>query len=119
MKKEKPKVKATIKLITNIVESKKLMIVTADTNDGDYVDETNYVTEEIINSVKKVLAVIEKHDNHWSNGDMRDSGTMSKIEKKLSKKDHEAFLSVVPRGEHGIHTIVSVKIYTVIKEESL
>jgi hypothetical protein len=100
--------------------NKKVIIVTADYNDGDYDTRETSATPELIEIAKHVCSVIKK-DPAWGKNDMKDgyndpqrwvkSGDLTDIEV-------ETFDDMCPSGDQamGVHTIESVKIVEVLDE---
>lgn len=101
--------------------NKYLIIVKADTNDGDYITSKSYIDYNKIDQMKNICNVIKK-DSAWGSGDLLDDDNDPKRfinSGKLTKEDINFFNKFVPCGEYGIHTIESVDIYEINYEESL
>lgn len=100
---------------------KKYLIVTADTNDGDYVTDKSEITEEQILIIQNVCKVLKK-DPSWGTMDMEDRrNSPERFVKsgKLTQEEVDTMHEFCPSGEYGIHTIESVEIIEVINEVKL
>ena len=101
------------KKITKYIE------ITADTNDGDYVTERSIIVDKQIEALNSILPIIEEHNGKWptmGQGRPRDEYT----KEELSDKQISFLYDFVPSGgEDGVHTIESITILHVIKEEIL
>lgn len=106
---------------------KNLLIITADTNDADYVDSIQEIDNETLEEIIGILNKIKesgKKTNYgifWGKGEYCDLSFEVEYEDILTEDELEFFDSFVPWGEHGIHTITSVEVYKNIgdKEELL
>jgi hypothetical protein len=121
--------------------SKLFITIKADTNDADYVEDTTEIDPKYIPAIRAVAAAIKSfkpyttdpkgknkwtHDNNYPHGEcVRDDlGQLSArdyyVGKGLvSEEDFDIFDGFRPSAEYGIHTIESVKIREVVKEEKL
>ena len=107
--------------------SKFLMIITADTNDADYVKSENWVTEEDISEIKKVWEVVKdsvkvrgRGDyNWWTVASSRQKGPYERYKDILTTEQLDIFNEYVPHPEGGIHTVESIVIHEVIKTTKL
>jgi len=116
----------------------KFIIITADTNDGDYITERYKITDEQIAKIIPVVEAIKKikfepyivtKPGYWSHkqnsnyptGEMHRSDLGEKSAKDLygHLEGFELFNSFCPLGEYGIHTIVSVEIIQVAETINL
>lgn len=104
------------------------VIVKADTNDADYItnitkwDEDEYMAN--MPMLRKVCNAIKKNRGSWPNGEMSGGrrGTTSTLYLEtglLTAEEIEFFDEITPYGEHGIHTIESVKVVEIVSEEEL
>jgi predicted DNA-binding transcriptional regulator YafY len=112
---------------------KTLIIVEADTNDGDYVDRIKYLEdllhpEEPVASLETIIKVAKaikksKQRHNWLTSDYkRDTEKRpEELYKNVLTEDEIDWFSqeLTPYGEYGIHTIVSIKILHVESEENL
>lgn len=96
---------------------KKYIIVTADTNDGDYVTNKSLITDDELESIKPIIQEIKKNSGQYGRGE---AGYYFKSEEHYGHLDSfDLFDDFTPYGEHGIHTIESIEILEVINEEKL
>jgi hypothetical protein len=90
------------------------LVIEADTNDADYVTSTTPVSEMQIVAVKLFAEMIKacpKHYN-WANSEYTDSNEHPlEVYSELTEQAFEWFNDLLPYGEHGIHTIVSIEYY--------
>lgn len=117
--------------------------ITGDTNDADYVSQINQISPEDLELIKPVIEAIKNfepyqvdvpdpsypmkwtHCHNFSHGEyIRDdlgekSAYQYYTEKGITEEQFETFQEFVPRGEHGIHTIESIKLYEVSNVENL
>lgn len=120
---------------------KKIYIeIQADTNDGDYVSERTEIDTETLKKITPVVQAISdfkpynvktngidwNHSNNFPNGDCcrEDLGQLSAEEYYVGKKlveeeEFREFEELIPYGEYGIHTIVSVVLLHVEQEVQL
>lgn len=85
------------------------LVITADTNDADYVTATCKLTAEQIEELKPILEAVKLKRGKWETGDIGDS--TDEYKDLLTDKQIEWLDDLVPYGEHGIHTIESVVYY--------
>lgn len=117
----------------------KYIEIVADTNDADYVSSRSMITDKEIEQIMPVIEAIRnfkpykvdkvgydkkstwEHRHNWPNSDYirADLGekTTEELYGHLSGFQH--FEELVPYGENGIHTIASITILTVVKEEKI
>lgn len=100
--------------------------VTADTNDADYITNTQILNEDDLPTIKKVIKAIKDFDSKHQRGTgqynwyaRRRPGPREVYEDILTEEEIEIFEEYIPYGEDGIHTIESVEIYEVINKEKL
>lgn len=112
----------------NMKKNKKILIITADTNDADYVTSQNKVTDE---DIKKLMPMIEAIKNfkpyhgEWSPGKFCEHSHNFPYGEDLPRDDmgeksieelygdvpgFDLFQELVPFGEYGVHTIVKIEI---------
>lgn len=94
---------------------KKYIIITADTNDGDYIIEKNLIDDENIEIIKPIISEIIKNNGDFRCGDIGNSG----IDLYGEMNGYDIFYEYIPYGEHGIHTIESIEIIEVSNEYKL
>ena len=109
--------------------SKLLMIITADTNDADYVTSENWIDKDSLPVIKKVWKVVKNSvkqrgqgEYNWITGDLRssnDQGPYERYKDVLTQEELDIFSEYLPHGEYGIHTIESIVIHEVIKTINL
>jgi len=109
--------------------SKLLMIITADTNDADYITSEHWIKKEELPLIKKVWKVVKNSvkqrgqgDYNWITGDIassRDIGPYEKYKDVLTTEELDTFSEYLPHGEYGIHTIESIVIHEVVKSTNL
>ncbi len=123
---------------------KKYIIIQADTNDGDYVQSKNLITNEQLELIKPVIEAIKNfkpyesmtkgrgepqpwtHNSNYPWGECirEDLGQLSAEEyyvgiEGITSEQFEVFDNFVPYNEYGIHTIEKVEILEVTNEERL
>jgi hypothetical protein len=109
---------------------KKVVIIEADTNDGDYITRnielnntrkcSGKFTEELIHKVCGALK--DPRYRNWVTTEYISDNEQEPKEmykNKLTQDEIEIFNGEVPFGEHGIHTIVSVRILEITSDEEL
>lgn len=92
---------------------KKYIIITADTNDADYVTEVNEITDEQIKDIKPVIEAIKNAPNrhNYETQELVCDNGASKLYRHLD--GFKVFNEFVPYGDDnypGIHTIKSIQI---------
>lgn len=100
--------------------SKKYLLVTADTNDADYVTDVTEINNEDLIRVKKIFSMLPKKKRHnWPDHDDYQKGNIFDKYKKLTEEDFDFINGYIPHGEYGIHTIESVRVLEVISDETI
>lgn len=101
--------------------TKKYLVIVADTNDADYVETMNVVTDEQLQKLDLIIKAIKKcKDRHnWPNYDGADKSIEQLYEGILTEKQIEFFNDLCPTGEYGIHTIESIRLLEVISDKQL
>lgn len=113
-------------------DKKYLLLITADTNDADYVTSKHWIEPEKFNKFTPLIQAIKDFkpyagrtyswgaytcDHNWAIGEClrRDLGEKSpkEIYHDIDESIIEEFEELLPYGEYGIHTIESINIYTV------
>ena len=104
----------------------KIAIIKADFNDGDYVTEIITINDEEETFIRKVSAEISKigeYKENWLTSEYcHDKDIPPHIMYKDALTEDEILRfdeEFVPYGEHGVHTIKSIKIYEILSEEEL
>lgn len=116
---------------------KKYIIVTADTNDADYISEKSEISDEDLELIKPVIEQLkirrdklnEDRDKNWNEwrhnwetseyGRLGDASKMYVETKLLTQEQVDLFGEYVPYGEDGVHTIESIEIIEVVNETKL
>lgn len=114
---------------------KKYIIITADTNDGDYITEKSEITDEVIEAIKPIIEQFKirkkkleetKDWNNWRHnwetseyGRLGDPKKMYVDKGLLTQEQVDIFNEFVPHGENGIHTVESIEILVVQEEIKL
>lgn len=107
-----------------------LLIIKADTNDADYIESTNVISQEeldrfmpLINAIKKFKPYKSKGRTHYHNFPVgeccrEDMGEKSiqEIYSKINEDIVDEFNDMVPYSEYGTHTIQSIKLYEIVGE---
>lgn len=116
--------------------------ITADTNDADYVTEISSISDEDLAKIKPLIAAIKKfepyttksesgsrlldwtHSHNYPWGEYAPRTDLGEKEPREIYKgfDEEIFQileDLIPYGEHGIHTIISIEIAPTIKWKKL
>jgi hypothetical protein len=92
-----------------------LVIITADTNDADFVKEVHRnMSKEEVNRLIKLSSVVLDHGGHnWGTGKYMDDSDRPEVmyEGILTDNEIEFLNEHFPWGEYGIHTVYSVEIY--------
>ena len=114
------------------MSTKLYIVVKADTNDADYIEECKEISRENLDKIKPLLKAISEfkpysvgrwkhHHNFVTEDALRDDLGEKSPEELYSEylEELEIFKEYVPNDEYGIHTIESVKVLEVIKEENL
>jgi len=100
---------------------KKYVIITADTNDADYITEKTEVSDKTIELLKPIAEAIKncKKRHNWPNHEYVDDCLDFLYEGILTEDQIELFNSLCPSSEYGIHTIKNIEILVVEEEYSL
>ena len=106
--------------------------IQADTNDADFISEKSVITEEEIALIMPVIVAIknfkpyDNQENNFPQGECcrEDLGELSAEDYYVGKgivtlKQFQKFENFCPSDEYGIHTIESVEIIYVKKENKL
>lgn len=97
------------------------IVITADTNDGDYVTEINKITQEELDEIFPVIEAIKKcpEQHNWPAPVEYGFDELKKRYPELSEEQIEIFDAWCPTGEYGIHTIKSIVYYETPKKIKL
>lgn len=121
---------------------KKILIIEADHNDGDYVTAEHDITkrlaathvmaqdydidgdagkETFLEWITRVATAIKNCDApyNWPASEYADGNPKGVYRNVLSSDDIDIFDEFVPSAEHGIHTIESIRILTVADDVDL
>lgn len=93
---------------------KYLIVIEADTNDGDYVEKSSYISEKEVESIIPIIREL-KLDGNYTTQDQGNTGE----EKYGEFEGFKLFDRLVPSPEYGIHTIESIRLIKVLDEEIL
>lgn len=102
---------------------KKYIEIVADTNDADYITSRVLVTDSVLEKIKPVIKAIknfkpsDKYDRHNFPMSEFASGNVDDIYGNIDGFD--IFQEMVPYGEYGVHTIVSIKLLIITEEIEL
>jgi hypothetical protein len=97
---------------------KQYILIKADTNDGDYIEEMSEITDEEIERFKKLIPILQDHDNSFFTLDQGEARDIYD-EDELSDDDIAFIENFTPTGSYGIHSIDSIKILFVENEIDL
>ena len=89
------------------------IVITADTNDGDYVTKTSDITSEGLKRFTPLISEIAKRvNNHnWVTSEYGDDEDKPENMYSQFAELVEEFGEFVPHGEDGVHTIESIVYY--------
>lgn len=90
----------------------KFILITADTNDGDYISNVSPISDEEIELFRPIIEVINNYPrgHNWPNSEYDDESPEEIYEGLLTIEQIELMEEYVPYGEYGIHTVVSIEI---------
>lgn len=109
----------------------KYIIIQADTNDGDYIQEMSVITDEKLELIQPIITAIKefkpydgnvlmagggpwKHYTNfpYSEHTRKDLGekTVQELYGHLGEEVLDAFLNYCPHGEYGFHSIEKIEI---------
>lgn len=119
----------------------KMITITVDTNDADYMTEVSKISEEDLIIVRKIVAKIKAFEpykveyqrstgyvvtrtctNNWPSGDCRreDMGEKSPQEiYDLTDEEIDIFYEFTPSSEWGFHTVESISVAPTTEIETL
>ena len=89
------------------------IVITADTNDGDYVTKISDITSEDLKRFTPLISEIAKRvNNHnWVTSEYGDDEDRPENMYSQFAELVEEFREFVPHGEDGVHTIESIVYY--------
>lgn len=89
------------------------IVITADTNDGDYVTKISDITSEDLKRFTPLISEIAKRvNNHnWVTSEYGDDEDRPENMYSQFAESVEEFGEFVPHGEDGVHTIESIVYY--------
>lgn len=106
----------------------KLLIIEADTNDGDYIhslidmDKQVDLTMELVNKVTQAISKSSQRHN-WNISEYKretEKDPQQLYKDILTEEEIDTFdQCAVPHGEYGIHTIKSITLYEVSEKTVL
>lgn len=108
----------------------KYIIVTADTNDADYINNKSPITDEQIAQLMPLIEAIKNFkpykgkymcNHNWTvgdcfRGDLGEKTPEELYEGVVSEEVFEMFNELLPWGEYGIHTIKMIEVIEVVSE---
>lgn len=97
----------------------KYLLVTADTNDGDYISDFNLITDEQLEEIKPVIEAISNVDRavnwcNWPDSENLDETPYMTYDGILTEEQITTFRHFTPYGEYGIHSIENVHVIQII-----
>lgn len=98
----------------------KYIVIEADTNDADYIEKSDFITDQDLNLIRPLLDALKKRESkrhNWVTSEYCDDQNPYEMYHKFTEKQIDMMNQYVPYGEYGIHTITSIKIYEVTNEE--
>lgn len=96
------------------------LIINADYNDGDNINNTEIVSEEELPRIKSIINTLKKTGHNWETNNGFKSVPPEQMYKGIiSEEDIEYFADLVPNGEYGIHTIETIELIEVSNIEVL
>jgi hypothetical protein len=99
---------------------KKIIIVKADCNDGDYLyNIIDNMSSEDFERFTKIADIIKNEGHNWDNSEYGQYTPIVMYEGILTENDIEFFGSFLPYGEYGIHTIDSIRVLDVAEDKEL
>lgn len=108
--------------------SKTFVVITADTNDGDYVTKSTEISEEDTLKLKEILAKMPRAQSLFANRSPKlryETCELGNDDKKdsdythISNEEKEFLTMFIPSGDEnypGIHTITEVNIVTLVEK---
>ncbi len=99
--------------------AKKILIVAADYNDGDYVTKESPIMDKELSKLKAILKKVEKDKYNkirWETGYV---GNLEDQHKELTEEEKEYLDDYCPHGENGIHTIASIRVLEILSDKEL
>lgn len=99
----------------------KYILIRADTNDADYIEELNIISDTQVDIIIDILSKINKDSSgtiSWKTLDVADEELWEQ-HPELTVEECEILDTYVPSGEYGIHTIESIEIYEVKSIQTL
>ncbi len=106
-----------------VIKTESLLVIKADTNDGDYIHnivliESAKQKKEIQELLERVVPILDaKGDHNWETGDLGDSAEKYVSEGKMTQADADYFCDLVPYAEYGIHSIEDIILFDVINKK--
>lgn len=110
---------------------KNILIVTADTNDGDYIEENKEISDVDITKLKDILSKTKRLEKVWKDGPAKEIRfeTMEMMKEELhiqhpelTEEECEFLEDLCPSGNSnypGIHTIESIRLLQVQEDIEL
>ena len=107
---------------------KYLVIVTADGNDADYQDRSEFIEPDQLPFVRKIAAAIKAYPerHNWTRdcdlgrGIYGDKSLKEKYANVLTEEEIEKWIDeFMPYNEYGIHTINNIQLIEVANHEEL
>lgn len=103
---------------------KYILIIKVDTNDADYVENSQEVSLDQLEELRPVFKAIKnsKKRHNWNVSEYRHSDEESPQEmyvNVLTEDQIDLMNEMTPATENGFHSIISIKLLTVLEEETL
>jgi hypothetical protein len=94
------------------------IIIECDYNDGDYITEITTISKEDLDKLRPLFAAIKANHGRYEIGEYADESP-TEMYPQFTEDMHDLLQDFVPWGEHGFHTIESVKVAPLVEKEVL
>ena len=105
-----------------MIHPQKKIEIQVDTNDGDYVSETNVISDEDIAILKPLFKKINDNRGNFPHGECADDNNNAEKMYGTTEEMKDALVLLddyLPYAEYGFHSIVGVKTFVTIFEEDI
>ena len=113
---------------------KKYIIITADTNDADYITSKNEISDDQLEEIKPIIKVLQDRKklfkesknwdlrHNWECGEIDNGKTPEELYVNnglLTQNQIDIFQEYLPYADYGLHTIENIEILEISNEEKL
>ncbi len=97
------------------------IMIRVDTNDGDYIEETNKITQKNLDKIKPLIKAIKnfKKDYNYPYGECCDDDKDVREMYDFDEEIFDLFENYTPSYDYGFHTIKRIEVFPLREKQRL